>query len=95
MWCNSKNKGEEDHHFELGIKLFSSYNEKKSKAREGKNEKGMIALTARVSVIDHGGSKATSKWRRARIIGPLYRGTAAPDEGAKDVLALLTIETKD
>jgi len=57
VWCNSKKEGEEDHRFEhYGKKLFSSYDEKKSKVgdeQEKKKEKKPVG----VSVTDHGGSR--------------------------------------
>jgi len=40
VWCNSKKEGEEDHRFEHhGKKLFSSYDEKKSKVGDEQEKK--------------------------------------------------------
>ena len=40
VWCNSKKEGGEDHRFEhYGKKLFSSYDEKKSKVGDEQEKK--------------------------------------------------------
>ena len=50
VWCNSKKEGEEDHRFEHhGEKLFSSYDEKKSKVgdEQGKKKKQKAGQSVR------------------------------------------------
>ena len=64
VWCNSKKEGEEDHRFEHhGKKLFSSYDEKKSKVGDEQEKKGG-KKPVRVSVTDQ---SLESRWKQGNI----------------------------
>jgi len=70
VWCKSKKGAEEIRSFELrGKEIFSNYD--KTKSKEEKNKRtGAKRRNIAGGAYDtgRGGSKATSKWQRARIM---------------------------